>query len=206
MSLTHRHVLAVTITVGIVTLSTIAVRMSSAAVEPVAVKAASEALALPSIPQPLPGSGRSGGHGWTIAEACSKVIADYQQPGAPIPAGATITPGAGRLTFVNRYGPSAVIATFDAQGIVTGGKPVDEPPTCHYLVLASPNVTIEAAGDLTAVSAFGNVGCGVDSDDAPYYLAAYDAADGVQIMAMGDFDDGPAVVFVSAATMASDEG
>ena len=107
-----------------------------------------------------------------------------------------------RLTFANRYGTSAVIATYDEQGLVVKGKPVEEPPTCGYHVLASPNVVVQPGGDLAAVASFGNVGCGVDSNDQPTVFAAYDTDAGVQLLVMGDLHSGPAAAFMSLATVA----
>jgi hypothetical protein len=101
----------------------------------------------PSHPGPLAGDPLAGLDEWSHPGACTDVAGAYQAAGAPVPTGATVTPG--------RRGSFTVAGPFGTSGIFV--EEHGDQGHCDYGIATAPTVEVTAPGVTTA--AFEPVGC-----------------------------------------------
>lgn len=126
------------------------------------VSAALDRLAQPSHPVALAGDTKPAADRWLHHGSCTDVDAAYQSAEAPIPAGATVTPGLRlSLTVDGPFGPSGIFVS-------------DQPALgrCVYNIAADPTVSVTAQG-LAVTDQFLPVGC-ASIFGAPLILAEVD--------------------------------
>jgi hypothetical protein len=98
------------------------------------VLAALEAIEAPSRPGPLPGSRRVTADTWAIDRSPREVLAAYQAPGAPIPAGATAAIEGDVLVIRAPFSTTALFVS-------------DAPSGCHYRLVPGPTLRITGGGE-----------------------------------------------------------
>jgi len=112
-----------------------------------AAQAALAALSLPSTPQPLPDSLAVSSTAFRDAAGCEALRTAYQQPDAPMPAGATVTVATdGGLRVEAPFGQSAIFVRDDPDG------------ACTYEIRSTPTMTASGP-DVPALDAFVTVTC-----------------------------------------------
>ena len=145
-------------------------------------------LSQPSVPGPLPGSAPLGASQYLARRPCSKVVAAYRKPNAPLPEGAKATTAKeGVLTVEGPFGTSAIVTSPPPPGTPQG--------SCVYTIAAAPNfiVTGSSGGD---VSAFASLGC--DSTFTEFALMHEYRSGGRSWVAVINALEAPAKGFVGA--------
>ena len=134
-------------------------------------------LAEPSIPLPLPTSTEGSRTAeFTDSLSCAEVADAYSGTTAPIPSGATVTPG--------RYGALMVDAPYGAAAILMGASDAG----CTYSIRSAATIRITGA-DLPAVSALEPVNCGLILNLAQFAYAEFELDGAIYSIVVGQAVD-----------------